>query len=229
MIDHRLFDSEAHRLVDWLTARVPNPELYPLMMEQVGKFQDSSRCYGKTDLPLVYLMMEQFLINIAQKETCSRIRDFVRSDFSTLLESEPFRLIFEPRINQEILLCKQLLIHLFEETRPITGNLYNDALAWVMNMPEKAPAPLPLGLDGKIPIGHDEWVEFAHKLCGELYAGLSKSFGLSVSKGVVEKGFQAVRNVYLGLDTFSVLVRILPGEFLDREKIGSTTYPIGPD
>ena len=224
MIDHRLFDSDARRLVDWLTSRVPTPELYPQLMEQASKLRGASPHYGKTGLPRLYLTFEQFLVNVVQKETRAQLRDIVRSEYSALLASEPFHLIFEPRINQEILLCKQFLIYLFEETKPITGNLYNDALAWVTNMPEKAPKPLPLGLDGAVPISHDEWIEFSRKLCVELHAGLNKSFGLSVSKSVLEKGFQTAMDTYMGLETFSVVIRTLPGEFLDRGKIGLTTY-----
>jgi hypothetical protein len=212
---------ELYRLIQWLREKIPNLEIYPLLKSQVSEFETSSAINQVKQLPRIYLTLEQIIVDITGKEPDrSQLRKDVRLNYPSLLREEAFSLIFSPKTNQEILLCKQFLLTLLEEARPIMGNALDSAGNWIKNMPDRAALPLPLGLEGNLPLRHEAWIGFVRKLSREIYENLTKALGKTASKNIFEKSYKSLAEIYLGLEAFPAVIFMLPEDLLNREQIG---------
>jgi hypothetical protein len=207
-------------LLKQLSERIPSLSSYPILVEKMNNLQTVGD-QTISELPSIYLMIEQILVDLLQLEDSrEKMRENVRVNFPTLLTRDDFALIFVSKEIQEMLLGKLFLINFLTETKPIFGRVFDNTLHWVHNIPDKVSLPVPMGLRTDLPISHREWVDTIRMINLEVYKNILSSLGPIVSKNIIDKVYKVISSTYMGLETFPVIINMLPKMILDREKIG---------
>jgi len=79
---------------------------------------------------------------------------------------------------------------------------------------------VPLGFAHGRPQSDSEWVALFFRLARELFVYLEEKLGERLARSFYESGYNAVSSRYAALETFPVVVHLLPEKLLDSEKIG---------
>jgi signal transduction histidine kinase len=178
-------------------------------------------------LPALYLLLEQEIVEASgpggAAATRADLHRIVAERFAPLLAADDFALIFTPPIRQELLLCRRLLLSTVEHAVAMLGAAGNDALGALAGWLEAAPgtrAKPPFEL-AQVPPGSDsEWVTLFFRFARALYLYLENKLGENRARSFYERGYNAVADRYALLETFPVVVNLLPEKLLDSEKIG---------
>ena len=177
------------------------------------------------DLPALYLLLEGELAVAAEtpKAVRKELRRVLTKHFPRLANRPDFALIFAPSGMQERLLCQALLAGAIAHASTLLGAVGNDFLpslaAWVDAVPHVA-LPVPFVLRTTIPAHDSEWVALFFRLARELYLHLERKLGGNCARSFFERGYDDVARRYALLDTFPVVVHLLPERLLDSEKLG---------
>jgi signal transduction histidine kinase/DNA-binding response OmpR family regulator len=212
-------------LIDYLVGQMSQPERAASVLASLSRFRALSPAEQEKELPAVYLLLEQFLAEVdpARKFTTDKLRTVVRSRFAPLLDLPHFDLIFQPASRQEVLLCRYLLTTIIQRVFVIMGtsgdSVLSATMGWLSNVPHAPTVPPPLGLTQELPGQDREWVALLGELSQALYLRLGKNLGEEAASSFFEKSYQELANTYRGLETFSVVIRLLPDDLLDEQKI----------
>ncbi|MEW5940178.1 MAG: hypothetical protein AB1750_10975 [Chloroflexota bacterium] len=220
-----MFNSGATRLagdlIGALAAMADPPIRSVPLLEEIRAFNSAPSSRQPARLAGLYLALEQFLCSVNPAKDLSRekLRALVRDRYADLINYDAFGLIFQPRPNQELSLCKGFLLTVLEGAKPILGASLKGTMEWVASVPDRAALPLPLGIEDRIPMRHEEWLAFMQRLSRELHAHLANALGQGATDLLFENAYKSLWSAYLGLVTFGIVVSLLPEERLDREKI----------
>jgi signal transduction histidine kinase len=177
------------------------------------------------DLPALYLLVEGELAAAAEAPARTRkeLRRTVTKHFPALAARADFTLISASSGLQERLLCQALLAAAIAHASTLLGAAGHDFLpslaAWVDAVPSVS-LPVPFVLRATIPVHDSEWVALFFRLARALYLHLEKKLGGSCARSFFERGYDDVARRYALLDTFPVVVHLLPERLLDSEKLG---------
>lgn len=210
-------------LLKHLKEKIPNQAEYPSIIETIDSLL-SKPWQGHqliTPLPSIYLTVEQLLVDIIKSESSrDALREEIRTLTPNLLNKDDFGLIFAPKTNQEILLARLFLLKFLEGSKVLLGNQYENTYKWIEGVPVKASMPLPLGIKENFPLTHNEWLNITILISKEFFNQISHSLGKPTAKNMAEKTYHALYSAYLGLESFPVVIQMLPKIILDREKLG---------
>lgn len=213
-------------LIASLAGQISAPKRAGAVLDAVEAFQRLSRAQQVDELPGVYLLLEQYLTDVdpLRRLTRAQLREAVRDHHASLLVSESFRLIFEPRSRQEVLLCRSFLAEILKRAMTILGTTGDNRLAgihaWLASVPTSASTPVPFGLSEDLPRCDDEWVQLLTQLSRELYQYLGKGLGEAIGR-TYDASYQHIGRQYAGLETFPIVIELLPDELLDEDRIQS--------
>lgn len=194
---------------------------------------DSSKVYLKLkpaqrikQLPFIYLTFEQYITDVESEHTITKVRfrRRVREQFQFLLEIPEFTLIFESKTQQQILLCrefiKKMLQNAIENVGDAQEGFFKKLESWVNVIPNIE------GIDSSFlgievsDIPSIDWIELLEKTTGLVFSKLENQFGLGWTKLIFEKAYNSTAKSYSLLDTFPIVISLIPDKFLDAEKIG---------
>ena len=182
---------------------------------------DAERGFELTPL---YLLWERDLSTSghAKQVVRAEMLHALKESFPSLLAMPDFALIFSRTREQERLLCQTVLTSALNHAASLfkTTSEENLAplLAWIKAVPDP-PAPVPLNLRTTIPSHNSEWMAFFFRLARELYLSWETKFGERPARDCFEKAFDEIWHRYALLDTFPVVVNLLPPHLLDSEKL----------
>jgi protein-histidine pros-kinase len=214
------------QLIDFLAGQISAPGRAGSVLDRVSHFRQLPPAEQLETLPGVYLLLEQFLSEVdpLKKYTRQQLRELTKGQYPSLLASEQFRLIFEPERPQEILLCRFLLEAILQRSYAMMGASLDGVRGWLALVPHDVTLPLPLELDGRIPEHHREWLALMRHLSLNYYQLLQRTLGEQVAGRFFENGYNDVAQLYQGLETFPVVIGILPEEVLDEQKISLLSH-----
>jgi PAS domain S-box-containing protein len=213
-------------LIASLAGQVSTPQRAGAVLDAVETFQRLPRSQQVDELPGIYLLLEQYLTDIdpLRKLTRVQLRESVRDHFSFLLASEPFGLIFETSSQQEVLLCRAFMMDMLRRAMTVLGATGDNRLAvihgWLVSVPASTQAPVLFGQSDDVPGSDEEWLQVLTNLSYELYQELGKSLGEAVDR-IYDASYQHVARQYAGLETFPVVIGLLPDKLLDENRIQS--------
>ncbi|MBI2821003.1 MAG: EAL domain-containing protein [Acidobacteria bacterium] len=216
---------EASRLVDYLVGQISTPHVAESVLAGVAQFREASPYEQQRMLPAVYLLLQQYLTEVDPRPKLSKaaLDNVVRARYKLLFALPHFRLIFEPLERQELLLCQHLLKDLFRRAFSLLGgtrgNVLGDGLEWVSAVPDLAALPVPFAAAAALPEEDGEWVALLCQISRKLYQHLQEDLG-EKARFIFESAYQEFARIYVGLETFAVVLHLLPVDLLDEMRIG---------
>lgn len=214
--------NRALSLISRLANQISDPKQAIRAFSSLKTFKNSSKEQQLMQLPALFLLLAQYLIEIEKKKPMTKesIIDLVKNEYKELLEHSEFSLIFENTKEQEILICRHFVNLCIDGAYTFLGEALD---------PLKAQAQLEewdrQNLDEvRIPAEHQTMVNdvlsWIRHLSFELFDWLEQSVGIGLAERIFEKSFQKMADVYSSLDAFSVIVSMLPEKILDEKKLG---------
>jgi signal transduction histidine kinase len=178
------------------------------------------------ELPSLYLRLEAEIAGATQTAPAAvraEARRLLAAHFAPLLSRPDLALVFAPLGEQERRLCQRLLAAALAEAEQLLGAAGADFLhslgAWIAAVPAARP-PVPFELRATIPTRDSEWVALFYRLARQLFLYLENKLGESCARSFFERGYDDIARRYGRLDTFPVVVHLLPERLLDSEKLG---------
>ncbi len=225
--------SLAVKLIEYLASQISTPKRAASIFASVSQYRALPLAEQQKELPATYLLLEQYLAEVdpLKKFTRDKLREIVRSHYEPLLALPHFQLIFQPAHQQEISLYQHFLKTLLERAFTIMGtagdNFLGSILAWLSQIPHVVPLPLPFDLPLPLPsdlagerLQQDSgWLALLRKVSQELYLRLQKTLGEKIAGRIFETSYQELARAYMGLDTFPLVINLLPDHLLDEQKI----------
>jgi PAS domain S-box-containing protein len=211
-------------LVQTLARQISIPQKAGPVLEAVelfGELDDEAR---RSELPRVYLLVEQYLTDVDPVRTLTRahLRDNVRTQFPELIREAPFSIVFETTERQELLLCRHFLLDVLDRAIHVLGrgSTLSAARQWIRHAPDLPPLAAPLDLDIEPPGTDAAWIAALTTLAQSLYQQLRVGLG-EATVGIYDAAYAALAHGYAGLETFPIVVRLLPDGLLDEQRIQS--------
>lgn len=214
------------KLIDFLANQISSPKRATSILSQVARFKELPPTYQEKELPSLYLKIENYLVNEdpMQKFTKSLLRKTLAYRYEPLMELENFRLIFEEDPIQEFLLSQAFLKALMLKTGNTIANadekFHNSMSEWIFNIPEVSHLKLPFDLKEPLPEAPREWIQLLAKISQKIYNYLEHLTGTEEAASLFEKSYREIAETYRPLETFYVVVQLLPNNLLDENKIG---------
>lgn len=214
------------KLIDFLANQISSPKRATSILSQIARFKELPPTYQEKELPSLYLKIENYLVNEdqMQKFTKSLLRKTLAYRYEPLMELENFRLIFEEDAVQEFLLSQAFLKTLMLKCGNTIANAdekFHAAInEWISNLPEVSHLKLPFDLKEPLPEAPREWIQLLAKISQKIYNYLEHLAGAEEAASLFEKSYREIAETYRPLETFYVVVQLLPNNLLDENKIG---------
>lgn len=176
-------------------------------------------------IPALYLNHEQRIADYKpNRKTKSDLRQAVKLRFPKLVELPQFKLIFLAEDEQNVWLGKAFLSAILSGAIHILGkaedHFFENSLNWVDSLPE-ASAPFPY-LEGEN-LSPKPSPNYLAEVSQQIASSLEQKMGYRFTQKVYDNAYQEVANRYKLLNTFPIIISIIPQQFLDTDKIGLLT------
>ncbi|MBX2877853.1 MAG: PAS domain S-box protein [Saprospiraceae bacterium] len=173
----------------------------------------------------LYLNHEQRISEYKpNRKTKADLRDAVRSRFPKLVKLPHFNLIFLSEKEQNVLLGKTFLSAILRGAIHILGkaedHFFEHSLQWVDRLPEVKQAFPYLPED---PPPHPMTPQYLAEVSQQIASSLEQKMGARFTQRVYDNAYQDIANRYKLLNTFPIIISIIPQQFLDTDKIGLLT------
>lgn len=171
-------------------------------------------------LPDLYLRFEQRLVQQEQSSVESRrlLRRRVADRFPAITEREPLRPIFQEPARQEVLLARAFLIDVIDRTRDQLGFTHRGLREWLEEVPEGGVPPDPYADADAAPRTDGARLALLEGVAERLFADLEERVGEAAER-ILDASYQDLADRYGGLETFPIVVRLLPRSLLDSKKL----------
>ena len=207
-----------------LARQISIPQKARPVLQSVETFVAMDPAGRRSELPRMYLLLEQYLTDIDPVRKLSRqhLRDLTSAQYPDLVRESPFSVVFEPADRQELLLCRDFLLDVLGRAINIVGAGSNLASMsrWIARAPAPASAPAPLAPGEEPPRTDAQWTASLTDLAQSLYTQLRVGLG-EATGGIYNAAYSALAHRYAGLETFPIVIRLLPDGLLDEERIQS--------
>ena len=176
-------------------------------------------------MPALYLNHEQRIADYKpNRKTKSDLRQAVKARFPKLVELAQFNLIFLTEEEQNAWLGKTFLSAILSGAIHILGkaedHFFENALNWVNDLPEIS-TPFPY-LENKAHSPKPS-PNYLAEVSQQIASSLEQKMGFRFTQKVYDNAYQEVANRYKLLNTFPIIISIIPQQFLDTDKIGLLT------
>jgi PAS domain S-box-containing protein len=214
------------KLIEYLENQISSPRNAASIMSHVARFKELPATYRVKELPELYLKLEHYLCeeDPMQKFTRLALRKTVQYRFEPLMQIESFSVIFEEKKAQQFLLSKfylQKVLQIAEEPLIKAGSdkILKDLQVWLDAAPNSDIENCPIKLDSQNPQEFAEWIVVLKELSAKLYAYIANTLGEGAAESINENSFIEFANVYAPLDTFYIVLDLLPNHLITQDKI----------
>ena len=199
-------DPSIEELIVYLANQISAPERAPSILSSIMRFRNLSPAKQEQELPVIYLLLEKYLIEIDPHKKFNRdqLRSIIRSKHADLLNLNQFALIFQPPPRQERQLCRLFLQTVLRRAYVVLGSGSDH---------------LPFDLADDLPGDKKQWIANLRQSAHRIHQYLDQTLGAKTAATIFEHSYQQVLDVYVGLETFPIVIRLLPDQLLDERKI----------
>jgi|APSaa5957512622_1039677.scaffolds.fasta_scaffold09348_4 two-component sensor histidine kinase len=192
-------------LIDFLIDQLSMPERAPSIVTGARHFTRLPSKRQESELPSVYLTFEKYLTELDphKKFTRDQLRSMIRSRFPDLLALPGFGLIFHPPVHQERLLCQLLLRTVLQRAYTILGDGSGHQPSDELETLSSASST----------------VVYLRRYAHDIYSRLESLLGAETAGTIFEQSYEQLQPSYVGLETFPIVIRLLPDHLLDERKI----------
>lgn len=177
-------------------------------------------------LPALYLSYEQHISEYKQRKSVEvTLRKAVQLRFPNLVALPQFQLIFQEEAQQNILLAKIFLQGILKGAIHILGQVedhfFENALNWVNELPEvQHTFPHAKEEEGTIDKIDAYYLSMASQT---IASNLAQKMGARFTQMSFDRTYQEIAALYKLLNTFPIIISLIPQQFLDTDKIGLLT------
>lgn len=214
------------KMVEFLEGQISAPKRATSVLSHVSRFKELPPSFQEKELPALYLKLEQYLCDEdpMQKFTRLALRKTVQYRYEPLMELENFNLIFEEKAAQEFLLCQMLLKQFIAKSQVHFKNsdttYFHNISEWVHTIPQSGAKEIPFEAAETHPATFDEWTPVLTRFSQRFYQFLVEKLGKDIADELYENSYRELGESYRLLETFHVIVQLLPESLLDESKIG---------
>lgn len=217
-------------------------ELFEYLLAKVGKSSDSHAVTvtinnflklntkeKKNKLTQTYLFVEKYLtdINSEFKKTKNQLREFIKVQYPKLQQLDSFSLVFDNEEVQEQRLCRQYLLNVLNNVSDLLGEKGSQSLQHIRSAVEASPRKfISVNLKSGLvdhPKSTSDWTIYLRKIAFHTFDILVQKLGEESALRRFDTEYQNLASVYISLDSFQVIVSLLPEELLDESRIGTLT------
>lgn len=177
-------------------------------------------------LPALYLSYEQHISEYKQRKSVEvTLRKAVQLRFPDLTALPQFQLIFKEEDQQNIFLAKIFLQGIIKGAIHILGQVedhfFKNALTWVNELPQVNQA-FPTFKDGDVSTKEID-AHYLSQISQAISNNLAQKMGARFTQMIFDRTYQEIASLYKLLNTFPIIISLIPQQFLDTDKIGLLT------
>ncbi len=226
---NQFFSSQIDELFEYLSNNISTSNqahATSVYIKNYLKLGDSER---KQKLPESYLFVEKYLTDIDTGFTLTKeeLRELVKVKFANLLSIIDFALIFEEEDRQEFELCKLFLREVLSGLSDLLGEAGSKQIqeikAYIDTVPNAFTGKNPLNDENFHPSGYNDWIQFLRKLSFFTFNILKGKLGEEAALRRYDRGYKSLAAKYINLDSFQIIISILPEVLMDEDRIGTLT------
>ncbi len=221
-------EKDQFQLIHDFEKRLSGPGSDKKVGEVVRTFTTASAKQKKKLFVPTYLKLEKFLlesINGNSEKAKTKLRNKVKSRFPKLLRDKHFSIIFEKDEKQEVLLSRLFLLNVVTNVKDLIGDSgsskIQDIKIFVESAPDEFKSQVSFDFDIRKPSNLLDWSKILRKLISYTFITLVDKIGKKSTIIRFEKEYQKLAELYSDLESFQVVVSLLPDEILDESKLGT--------
>ncbi len=226
---NQFFSSQIDDLFGYLSDNISNSNQAHATSVYINNYLRLGDTERKQKLPESYLFVEKYLTDIDTGFTLSKeeLRDLVKVKFANLLSIIDFALIFEEEDRQEFELCKLFLREVLSGLSDLLGEAGSKQLQEIKNYVDSVPNAFtgknPLNDENFHPSGYNDWIQFLRKLSFFTFNILKEKLGEEAALRRYDRGYKSLAAKYINLDSFQIIISVLPEVLMDEDRIGTLT------
>lgn len=223
--DEELTAQLALSLISKLADEISDPEQALKVFSSVDKFNKGTPEEQMEQLPAVFLLLAQYLIEVEKGKSHTRnsIIRLVKNEYRELLKIKGFALIFADAREQEILLSRKFISFCLEYAYPLLGDTLEPVMEqvklddWNEQTLYDTINPNDQNLLDKGTLNTLRIISLS------LFKRLENTAGIVLAQRVFENSYEKMGEAYGSLDTYSVIIHLLPKKVLDEKKLSMLT------
>jgi PAS domain S-box-containing protein len=214
------------KLIEYLENQISAPRKSASILSHVARFKELPASYRVKELPELYLKLEHYLCDEdpMQKFTRLALRKTIQYRYEPLMQIESFSVIFEEKKAQQFLLCKfylQKVLQSAEKSLQKSDNtqFLSKLQSWLDRAPSNNTENCPLKLESQNPQDMDKWIDVFREFSEKLFAYIADKLGEGGADSIFENNFFELASIYGPLDTFYIVLDLLPNHLITQEKV----------
>lgn len=226
---NQFFSDQIEELFSYLSSKISTSNQAYTASVYIRNYLKLGGSERKYKLPESYLFIEKYLTDIDPKFDLpkDRFRELIKVKFANLLSIPDFALIFNDEVQQEFDLCKQFLCEVLSGLSDLLGekgsNQLQEIKRYTESLPNAFPGKNPLNDTSFNPSDFNDWVHFLRRLSFFTFEILKDKLGEEVALRRFDKGYKIISKKYIGLDTFQIIISLLPEKLMDESRISTLT------
>ncbi|MBO6792662.1 MAG: response regulator [Balneolaceae bacterium] len=180
-------------------------------------------------LPESYLFVEKYLTDIDPdfNQSKENLRAQIKVQYANLLSVPGFEIIFEEESKQEFELCKLFLKLVINGLQDLLGQKGGEEIQnigkYLDDIPNGFPSQNPLNDHTFNPSNYNDWVQFLRRLSFHSFNILTEKLGEEAALRRFDNGYKQVAKKFINLDTFQIIISVLPENLMDEDRVGALT------
>lgn len=211
----------ASMLISRFSSLITTPEKAVKVFSTIKAFEKSGGAEKLDQLPPLYLLLENYLTEFeAVRPTQeAELRRRVQQEFPQLLQLPHFALIFAGRMDQELALCRSFVHASVQNAFPLLGETLKPVLELTKLSDWNSQAIRENLSGGQTMLQESSEIRRVQQISLALFSRLEKALGIESTVRVFEKAYEKLALQFSGLDSFPIVVQMLPEKVLDEKKI----------
>jgi len=227
--NNQFFSDQIDELFSYLSSRIGSSNQAHTASVYIRNYLKLNSSERKYKLPESYLFIEKYLTDIDPDFDLPKeqLRELIKVRFGNLLSIPDFALIFDDEEKQEFDLCRLYLYEVLNGLTDLIGengsNQIQEIIKYVDSLPNAIPGKNPLNETTLNPENFIDWIHFLRRLSFFTYDILDKKLGEETALRRFDKGYKTLAKKYISLDTFQIIITLLPEKLMDEDRFSTLT------
>lgn len=193
--------------------------------DSIAHFEKLTTARQHAEIGTLYFVLEHFICEPHSDPLLAkvRLRKEVRTRFASIAKLPDFYLIFEPEEVQIRVLCRDFLISACNKAiaflGAIKGNFLIDLKKTLIDFPESRAELIQVIAFQQQGLEQQTDLRLLEQISAYLYEQLDQIVGPSTVRSIYQRCFDELSESYLELESFPVILQLMPYNILDQSKI----------